>query len=499
MQKISTNKLRENTINFLSFEWLAKYHLHLFSIIIISIITLKLDYLNIPLYWDETIYFVPALFHKGLEVFKPSNYLLYEWHGHPPLFQLEHYFISNFFRNLTFSGHLTALINFIFFLSSFYYVLLKNFSWKVAIFTVLSFIMYPHVIAQSTMFHPNFLMIGAGLLSIQYYLDKKWGLYVLMTLICVLTRESAVAFSFVIFLHSVYQYKRYNFKFKDFKYICVPVTALFLFLAYNKYVDGHLFAHPYFKNRVKDGFSFLNFLNHNYNTVWEALKNATWSTWSYPSIILIIISFLFFIKKKTESVSLSDFDIIFISTSLCFLAFYTLYADTIVRDFLFISVVFVTYNIYFFNTLFKRTIWVVFFTFFLFITSTSYHHGVIGVDTSLRENRLKPKLLKEVGQFISKRYSSKVTIGTGWPLYNLLRDPLYGYSNKKFETSFDRENQQVLVNTNLNAGFNKDYQVDSKIWKKVYSKKVKFHEVLYYIITIEVFEKRTLQKGLIND
>lgn len=497
MQNYSFNSVKESLLKLISFEWIEPYYRVLFFSFITFVIYLKSDYLDIPIYWDETIYFIPSLFHKGFSVFAPENYFSYEWHGHPPLFQIQHYFISLFHSDLIFTAHLTALINFIFFLASFFYILNKNFGWRVAFFTPLIFTMYPHVIAQASMFHPNFLMIACGILSVQYYLDKKWYLYVITATASILTRESAIAFSFVIIIHSIYQFKRYNFKRSNFTFLLIPVIVLMIFFTYNKYIDGHIFTHPYFKTRTEQGFSFFNFLDHDYYSVWESLKDATWSTWGYISIVLTTASLFLSIYRK--NINLKKFDFIFIISSLCFLAFYTLYADTIVRDYLFFTVVFVTYNIYFFDKIFNKTIYTILFSASILHSSMAYHHGVIGVDTSLRENRLKPLLLKEISTFIDQRYTDKTKVGTGWPLYNLLRDPLYGHSTKSYQTSFDKEKQDILVNTILNGGFDRDYRPSAKDWKRVYFKNITFPEVPYYNIKMEIYERINLSKDLINE
>ncbi len=478
-----------------------RFGLLFFSIFSLFVVLTKIKALSIPFYWDETIYFIRFFYENGFSSLLPGNYIPSHWHGHPPLFQFLHLFIHFFFDNIEVSGHIAALISFLFFLFAVFRSALKSGSFLFSATLIITLYNIPHFFSYSTQLFPNFLMLGAGILAILFYTeDRKLSLGLCLTL-CVLTRESGIAFTIPLFLHALFIKK---WSLRSLLYIIIPTLLLILFLGYNTYINNSFVSHPYVSSRIENGFELLSTFDKSFESVVSALGHATLTFWrsTFLCSLPILIIGLLYKRQFSKLLKLSHLEIIFTFVCLEFLIFFTLYDDTIPRDFLIITIFFIGAYLKAIDLIAKdpKFKFFAFFIFFIFFFKASrwYHYNYFANDLTQHAYEARAKELRELIRKISNDYCIKTNFKyfAPWPFAESMK--IYDTISEDISLSCkeDIHNYDLIINSNLLSSYGeklfKKHNFRNDRWAQAYSHKTSFNgsEMIY----TEVY----IRKGMVN-
>lgn len=438
------------------------------------IFCVKVPLLNIPVYWDESIYFVPELFEKGLMVFRPGDYDPFSFHGHPPLFQIQIYLISLIYPDPIIASHLAAVLNSMALILVGYALVKKHAGREAALLTLLFYFYYPNVFAFASQIHPNTLMIVFALLAFDAHTRKLYGRYALWTTLAVMTRESALAFCLLPLALSSWKLLEGKINRRSCQELLASSSAFIafaIFTLYNKFVSGSFVNHPYFLHRVDTGEvgleRFFRFLPYTLN----ALKMSTIEivpVWMLPICAMIIV--FYFMDSKFKQLPKHALIIgHFAVSSLVFLLFFFAYADTIVRDFAFVTFALCAFFAVAITGVVKAIHWRFLFVFLMLAGTIKLHFLPHGPDMPIHSYIDNTAHLKEVADKISQDFPDAQTIKVTWPGLMLFRSPLYGYLPRPYETTREQyQDAQVLLVSGALSPWPVDNLPDSSIWKVKY-------------------------------
>lgn len=472
-----------------------------FALFSLFIVLTKLEALSVPFYWDETIYFIRSLFENGLSSLSPSQYVPSQWHGHPPLFQLFHYFLYQITGKVELSGHIAAMISFLFFLYCVFRAALKSGSPLFSITLILCLFNIPHFFSYSTQLFPNFLMLGMGISAISSYCEENYPKTAIYLCLCFLTRESGLAFATPLVFHAIFIRK---LSLNKLLFIIVPTLILFSFLGYNTYVNNSFVNHPYVTSRIKNGFELFSIENKSFESVLSALGHSTFTFWRptfFYSLPILIVG-IFSLKKVRAFFSLSTFEMLFAFVCLEFLVFFTLYDDTIPRDFLIITVFFMgsylrAIDLIASSPKIKFIAFLVFFIFF-FKSIRWFHYNYSANDLTQHAYEVRSKELRKLIDHISRSYclTNQPKYFGPWPFAESLR--IYDTITQEVSLRCKESLKEfdLLINSNLlsvsGEKLFKKYRIGPN-WAKVYDRRVSLNE------SEEFFTEVYIRKGMNND
>ena len=438
------------------------------------IFCVKVPLLNIPIYWDESIYFVPEFFEKGLMVFRPGDYDPFSFHGHPPLFQIQIYLFSLLYPDPIIASHLAAVLNSVALILVGYGVIRKHAGREAALLTLLFYFYYPHIFAFASQVHPNTLMIVFALLAFDAHTQKHYSRYALWTTLAVMTRESALAFCLLPLALSSWKIMKGNKMWASWRELLAGSAAFIafaLFTLYNKFVSGSFVNHPYFLHRVDTGEvgieRFLRFFPYTL----DALKMSTIEIvpiWMLPICAMILI--FYFMDSKFKQLPKHALMVgHFAASSLVFLLFFFAYADTIVRDFAFVTFALCAFFAVAMARVLKAPHWRFLFVALIVAGSIKLHFLPNGPDTPIHSYIDNTAHLKQVADKIGEDFPDAQRIKVTWPGLMLFRSPLYGYLPRPYETTREKfEEAQVLLTSGVLSPWPVDNLPDPSIWKVKY-------------------------------
>lgn len=168
--------------------------------ILLIFIICKFSELSVPYFWDELgVYARAALYlndhQPGL---LPSALPPELSRGHPLLFSFIFGTSFKLFGDGIFTGHITSLIISVIFLICIYLITEKYFNALAGIYAVVFLAIQPVFYAQSVMVLPEILLALFCLMSIYYWLEKKYFLFSIFSVCAILTKETAVIIPLVI-------------------------------------------------------------------------------------------------------------------------------------------------------------------------------------------------------------------------------------------------------------------------------------------------------------
>lgn len=213
------------------FLWLLPLALALF---IIS----RLDYLDLPFYWDEAWSYANAVLNINKTGFLSGNPELTR--GHPLLF----YFLANCwamgFGTSLVSLHSFALLVSLLFLVAVFFTAREWFesttAWTAAFFIALQ----SSFLAQSTMLLPEVMLALWSLLTVRAYFGRKWIQFAVFSVMTVMTKETGMVLIGMLFLDKLFLEGLFNKDrqpvrlFTELALLCIPVLAFVAFLVLQK-------------------------------------------------------------------------------------------------------------------------------------------------------------------------------------------------------------------------------------------------------------------------
>jgi hypothetical protein len=465
----------------------------IFIVVLLIFVIFKLDSIATPLYWDESIYLVPEMFDFGFSAFLPSNYQPKDWHGHPPLFQILHYLLSFIFTTKTIAGHILGLSSFIFFLCSLFYIFKRNYNNTIALFSTLTLVTFPFVNAFSTLLHPNFLMLALGFLSVQFYLDKKWNLFLMTSVSAVMIRESAIAFFVIIFLNEFVINRKVKSNYKTVLITITPISILLLFFIYNYAMKELVFNHPYFQLRLDNGFNFFQInLDAFYNII-DRINDSFFFLMN--SLLLLTLSIAILIRSviSKNRFMLNKFEKLFVPIVFLFLLFFTFYNDTIVRDLLIFTILgtLALYRGLDYISPNKGVSVFLSIAILVIIINRDYENKYVYNDMNVETINQKTSLLKNSLKKLDRINKEDVRVHTAWPLSLLLDSPHYEYTEKSYKIVNKIKKSNVFINTSANSLFYKDINktLNLEEWKLFYKNTVNINDKLDKLPIFEIYTR----------
>lgn len=464
--------------NYLQVSFKTKILLCVFSILVIFT---KFSALNIPFYWDETIYYNSSLFNHGLKAFLPPLYEPSHWQGHPPLFELLHFFIYSLMGQSAheLSGHLTALICYLFFSYSLFRLCAKLGSSFFALLSITVIFVNPHIFSYSTQLFPNFLMLGFGILALVHYEEKLFKTSISLLCCCLMTRESGLAFNAAILLHFTFRIFRKDYSLKQSLPFLIPTLILALFFFYNHTISENLINHPVVNQRLKDGYSYLSFKHKSYEQSILAITQSTFFYWnplflfSLPIFVLMLFNKGF--RQRVFNFKTSELLLYF--TTLSFTIFFFLYNDTIIRDLIILTVTSHIFYLKVADSLFAKEKFKIFtlLSFFIFYTFSINKFYVLNLTEDSSQFNYETRALslrKYIKALDNDSYRDKEIYGS-WPIKVSLKlyEDIYGHKMPRFASK--PEHTSLVVDSNILSLFGESlepYVPGYKSWERVFNK-----------------------------
>ena len=260
-----------------------------FLLLFLLLIIINFNNLNLPYYWDDFNYVIPAadyVYNNG-----PTIFLWEYGQGHPPFFYILSGLIFKIFGDSQLVGHLITL-SFAFLAVLFTYLLGKElFSRKVGIISSLLLLFTPIFVSYSSLFFLEMPLTALLMMSLYYTIKEKPYLSIIFGSLAVLTKEIAIVAVFSIFIYEVIKKKEY----KSLVYI-TPILVFILLTIFNKIYYGH-FLYPIstsliILSPIKNIFTFILVLK---NIFFDQFR------WILTSIIILsLISKNIFKKNKKQ-------------------------------------------------------------------------------------------------------------------------------------------------------------------------------------------------------
>src|SRR3989344_19096 len=201
-------------------------------VLFLLIVLLNINNLNLPYYWDDFNYVIPAVDH----VYKttPTLFLWEYGLGHPPFFFNLAGIIFKIFGDYTFVGHLIIII-FSFLTALFTYFLGKElFSRKIGIIASLLLVFTPIFVSYSSLLYLEMPLTALVVMSVYFAVKNKPWLSVIFGSLAVLTKEIGIVAVLGIFLSKLIKHK----KTKTLIY-GIPILTFLLLMTLNKIHYGY--------------------------------------------------------------------------------------------------------------------------------------------------------------------------------------------------------------------------------------------------------------------
>ncbi len=171
-------------------QYTMRNHLYTLSIILIFVIY-KLQFLNLPYYWDEAWPYavgVRTMHAKGLSLL-PGAIDPELSRGHPLMFHFLGAAWMKIFGVSLLSGHSFALALTVTTALTSYQLCKKLLSATAGIAVLLLLLVQPAIIFQGAFLMPEIMVAMWTMISFYFYFSKKWGLYIVSATALMLTKE----------------------------------------------------------------------------------------------------------------------------------------------------------------------------------------------------------------------------------------------------------------------------------------------------------------------
>jgi 4-amino-4-deoxy-L-arabinose transferase-like glycosyltransferase len=240
MFAISSFQIMKFSINTLS-----RFYL---PVLLILFIACRLGNLNLPFFWDEAWSYARAVFdmHDHGLALLPQNSNAEFTRGHPLVF----YFLAaswiKLFGTSLVAVHLFPLLISSLLLVAIYYVSYEFFGRNTAVAATLLFSLQSIFLAQSTILLPEVMLTLLTIITVFVYFKKKWGLFVVCSILLVMTKETGVVLIGTLFFDKIILERYFSaesdklqyLRLKETLILCIPLLAFASFLALQKLKFG---------------------------------------------------------------------------------------------------------------------------------------------------------------------------------------------------------------------------------------------------------------------
>ncbi len=229
-----------------------------------------MPHLFVPYFWDEAWSYFPAVFkmYENGPGLLPGALSLWDAKGHPLFF----FFLNSSWMRLVgtsvFWVHVLPLLISLGTIMATYFLVKKHVNKWAANVSVVLLSVQSLFLAQATMLLPEMLVTLLLILSVDFYLRKKYWLFVLFASIMVITKETTIVFvgGFLLF-HLFYSLKiREELKiyFKESLLLLIPIIVYGLFLVLHKREFGSFFFEDH-----------MGYIKFNWESISKKLQIAT--------------------------------------------------------------------------------------------------------------------------------------------------------------------------------------------------------------------------------
>jgi len=296
-----------------------RIYLLLSLVVIILFVIYKIPFLNFPFYWDEAWVYGPSvrLMAENVPSLLPDALPIDYSRGHPLFFHFFGALWAKVFGSSLISLHSFALTVSVFLLVVSFKFAKEFFSEKIAFITVLTLSLQPIFLAQSVLVLPEVMLALFSLLTIYYYLKKKFIWYFIFGTALIMTKESGVvvfcALSLFSFLINIKKLKL-KYLIVDILKILSPLVVIFIYL----YIQYSMYGWFFFPGHI-------DFITTDLSAVWNKLTDGYGAYLAiyqgrnllFFSSVLIFI-YLLIRKKKLEYKNMLLLFLIFIIGFLMF-------------------------------------------------------------------------------------------------------------------------------------------------------------------------------------
>ena len=276
------------------------YNLLLFVIIVIFII-IKIPYLSLPYYWDEAWVYGPAL--RIMEASKlsllPDALPIYYSRGHPLFFHFMGALWLRIFGTSMFASHAYALTISTILIISVYYFCKNIFNKEVGVIACIFLVFQPIFQAQSVLILPEVMVSLISLLTIYFFIQQRWFLYIIAATLVLYTKETgivAVAVTGTWFLIESFIIKRNDFNLKKFLinsiYLALPLVLIGFYFILQKRYNGWYFFPEHVNYLLHDSRTFSGKLESYFTYLFIYWGRNVLTT------AIIVSLFIYFYRKK---------------------------------------------------------------------------------------------------------------------------------------------------------------------------------------------------------
>jgi len=421
----------------------------IFLVIFILLIVIKFNILTAPFHWDAMGYVISAtenVYDHGVIINKTGST------GHPPLFLIALASAWKIFGKSLLVSHLFNIflgalgLTFLFFLAG------KLYGDKVAVVTTLLLFFNQTFFSQVGIVYLSIALMSMAILSVYFYVKQKYLLYIISASLMLLVKETTIVILISIlifdFFLNLFKKEKVGVIFKKIVFLSLPIFSLLTWFFAHYFVTGWIFkTKAIFIN--KGGFiyffvnNFIKYLIYDFSI--EKVNRANWIIF-----VLVIMSFVFFIKKRSFK-----YEILFLLIIVINVAFFSL-TDDLPRYFIIIFPFYLLMgaraSVMLTDGFKYKNIILLIILLFMIGFSVMNYYGTRNTDGWRLESNMEyldmVKLHKKVCKFIEKKYFS-YKIVTNFPLTIEFRNPWYGYVEKPIKLihfkEFNKYNDVLVV------------------------------------------------------
>ena len=461
-----------------------KNHRYIFLLLSVAIlIAIKIPHLGFPFSWDEAWSYYQAILKMAENgpTLLPGNIELIDSRGHPLLF----YFVSSVWINIVpgvtiFTRILPLLIS-VAVLIVFHQMLQKHTNPKVAAISTLILSVQSLFLAQASLLLPEMMLTLWLILSLQFYLERRFWWFAFTGTLMVLTKETGVFFAGVFGLVYIFenstQYKTRQFWIKGM-ILAVPLMVYGVFLLLHARAYGTFFFTEHF-----------DYIYDESNRIISKLKSASsnlttrYGRNTLSAAVLISLVWLTIKKHKSDNIRFLLISFVLIVSLIAFsvVNFFTH------RYMLPAIPLFIAFSVSLIYSAFGKRVWifagiavVIFFTTFIYsMTKMGKIDNDLGYTQYLKVHQELVNWCEE-----NQKYDEKIS--SGFNMVLALRDNFNGYlsTERGFKTEHlpITENSGIIIwdstctEADLPRGFPESWEkvfrtTNKKHWGEIYLRK----------------------------
>lgn len=279
---------------------MTKYEKYIPHFICLIFFIISLGHINSNVLGDEVIYLFPGIGEISYFDFIPGVANKDFFYGHPSGYPLLLRILSDISGGSIFVLKTFSLLISVLFLFTLIYLLPRKNRTLLGSLLIISLALNQLFITHSSMLYPDILFSFLGVLSWHFYRKENLGMFIVCGFLCLLVRESGLAFIAPVAIHSLLKFNKELFQRRVFISCLGLFFLLCLFFAVHFYSYGSFFGNEELLKRSGDGFSFFAI---NYEKIKSLSLNAfvikSFGT-TIPFSVLIFYYFLFGRLKKAE-------------------------------------------------------------------------------------------------------------------------------------------------------------------------------------------------------